>query len=401
MARHLPTVGVIVLLTGLAAAVGWYATRSGASAPVTRSGDATAAVEVEPVRTATLRDARTLTGTLEASSRFVVAAKVGGLLERVLVDLGDRVERGQIVAEIDDAEFVQAVAQAEADLAVRRAELARAASDLNLAEREYERSEQLRARGIAAESQVDEVNARLESGRAAKNLAEAQVARAEAALELARINLSYTRVRATWSDGADTGAIGERYQDAGNTLSPNAAVLSVVQIDPLKAVVFVTERDYAGMRVGQAATITSDTAPGVSFVGTVERIAPVFNESSRQARVELTVPNPDNLLRPGNFARVRIVLRETDAQCVIPAGAVARRDGRDVVFVVDDGADTVRMVTVTLGVAEGDLVEVVEPTVTGRVVTLGQQLLEDGMKVRVVESHLGATAPQAGAGATP
>lgn len=399
MARHLPTVGVIVVLTGLAAAVGWYATRSGAAAPVARSGSASAAVEVEPVRSATLRDIRTLTGTLEASSSFTVAAKVGGLLERVLVDLGDRVERGQIVAEIDDAEFVQAVAQAEADLAVRKAELARAASDLTLAEREYERSEQLRARGIAAESQVDEVNARLESGRAAQSLAQAQVARAEAALELARINLGYTKVRATWTEGTETGLVGQRFLDPGNTMSANGQVISIVQTDPLKAVVFVTERDYAGMRTGQTATITSDTAPGASFVGTVERIAPVFNESSRQARVELRVPNPDNRLRPGNFVRVRIVLREAESACVVPSAAVARRDGREVVFVLDDGSETVRMVPVSLGVAEGELVEILDPVITGRVITLGQQLLEDGMKVRVVAAE--ASSEGAASGATP
>lgn len=396
MKKHLPALIVLLFVLAIAGALGWFILSSRSSGPSARSqtGPAPVAVEMRPVESGVMRDMRQFTGTLESSARFTVAAKVGGLVQSVLVDLGDRIEQGQIIARIDDAELVQAVAQAEADLAVRRAELARAGSDLSLAQRDYERSEQLRERGIAAESQLDEISARLGSAQASMQLAEAQVARAESTLLLRRIELGYAQVTATWSENAAYGSVAERHQDPGNTVQANAPVFTVVSLDPLKAVVTVTERDYAGLRVGQRATLTTDGAPGRSFEATIERIAPVFSQTSRQARIELTVGNPDQLLRPGMFARVRIVLEETQAGAIVPQAALARRDGREVVFVLDDGGGTVRMVPVSTGIVESGRVQIIEPAIAGRVVTLGQQLLRDGSAVRVIE--IGQNGPATG-----
>ena len=386
MKKHLPTILVLIVVLGVSAGVAWFVWRDRAAGEIARPTREPAAIAVEahPIESGTIRDVRQFTGTLESSARFTVAAKVGGLVQAVLVDLGDRIEQGQIIARIDDSELLQAVAQADADLAVRQAELARARSDLSLAEREFERGEQLRERGIAAEAQLDEVAARLRAAQAALQLAEAQVTRARSALELRRIELSYTQVRADWSEEATSGSVAERYQDAGNTVQANTPVISVVTLDPLKAVIFVTERDYAGLRVGQTAELTTDAAPGRSFEARIERIAPVFSETSRQARIELTVPNADGLLRPGMFTRVRIVRATAQAAGIVPLDALARRDGRDVVFVLDDTGETVRMIEVTRGITEEGRVEIAAPTITGRVVTMGQQLLQDGTRVRVV-----------------
>lgn len=387
MKKHLPTILVMIVVLGVAAGVAWFVWRDRPSTEVARpTGErAAVAVEVHPIESGVIRDVRQFTGTLESSARFTVAAKVGGLVQSVLVDLGDRIEQGQVIARINDAELIQAVAQADADLAVRQAELARARSDLSLAEREFERGEQLRERGIAAEAQLDEIAARLRAAQAALQLAEAQVTRARSALELRRIELGYTQVRAEWSENAAFGSVAERYQDPGNTVQPNTPIISVVTLDPLKAVIFVTERDYAGLRTGQTATLTTDAAQGRTFEGVVDRVAPVFRENSRQARIELSVPNPEDLLRPGMFVRVRTVLSEQNAPAIIPLTALTRRNGHDVVFVLDEGATAVRMVRVTVGITEGDRVSITEPPLTGRVVTLGQQLLADGSSVRVVE----------------
>lgn len=388
MKKHLPTIIILVIALGIAAMLVWFVWGSRSAREVARrSAERPAvAVEVHPVERGTLRDVRQFTGTLESSARFTVATKVGGLVQSVLVDLGDRIEQGQVIARIDDAELVQAVAQADADLAVRRAELARARSDLSLAERDFERGEQLRERGIAAESQLDEIAARLGSARASMQLAEAQVSRAESALVLRRIELGYAQVTATWSENAAYGSVAQRYQDPGNTVQANAPIVSVVSLDPLKAVVTVTERDYAGLRIGQRAELTTDGSPGQAFEATIQRIAPVFSETSRQARIELSVPNPNGLLRPGMFARVRIVLTEVEAAGIVPLDALARRDAREVVFVLDDTGASVRMVEVTRGITELGRVQIMDPLISGRVVTLGQQLLQDGSPVRVVES---------------
>ncbi len=404
MRRHLPTLIILVIVLGISGTLGWFVLRerSADERTAAAAGRAPVAVETRGVDSGVIRDVRQFTGTLESSARFTVAAKVGGRVQSVLVDLGDRVEQGQVIARIDDAELVQAVAQAEADLAVRRAELARARSDLSLARREFERGEQLRERGIAPEAQLDEISARLGAAEASVQLAEAQVARAESSLLLRRIELGYTKVTAAWSENAVYGSVAERYQDPGNTVEANAPIVSVVSLDPLKAVVNVTERDYAGLRVGQRAELTTDAAPGRSFEATILRIAPVFSENSRQARIELSVPNGEGLLRPGMFARVRIVLREVDAQSIVPLDALARRDGRDVVFVLDGSGDRVRLVEVTRGITEGGRVQIASPPLSGRVVTLGQQLLEDASPVRVVTTPADgdAAAADTGAGGT-
>lgn len=391
MQKRLPTIIVLLVLAGVSAWVAWtwWKSTQAESGTGTDGSPETApiAVEVAPAGQRTVRDVRVLTGTLEAGSRFVVAAKVGGLLERMLVDIGDPIEPGQVVAEIDDAELSQGVLQAEADLGVREAELARARSDLGLAQREFERGEQLRAQGIAGVAQLDEIQARLRAAEATVRLAEAQVESARSTLNLRTIELGRTRVRAEWSGEQRTGVVAERYQDAGNTVQANAQIVSVVSLDPIKSVVFVTERDYARMSVGQRASVTTDATGTRVFEGRIVRVAPVFRDTSRQARVELSIANPDGALRPGMFARVRVVLDEKDYDTVVPLAGVVERDGRDVVFVVDDDAGTVRRVAVDTGITEGAWVGIESPAITGSVVVLGHQLLEDGSRVRVTNPH--------------
>ncbi len=146
-----------------------------------------------------------------------------------------------MIAGLDDDEYVQAAAQAEAELAVRQAARDQAASTLELAEREHQRAQALRERGIASESQLDEIEATLKRSRAALAFADAQVKQAEASLELARIRLGYTLVRASWSGPEQTALVSERFQDPGNTVQPGDAIVSVVVLDPLVAVVSVTE----------------------------------------------------------------------------------------------------------------------------------------------------------------
>lgn len=385
MQKRLPTISVFVVILVVFAWVGWVWWRSSQAGTRDGPGGDTApvAVEVGPVGRGTVRDIRVLTGTLESGSRFVVASKVGGLVQRMLVDIGDPIEPGDVVAEIDDAELRQAVIQAESDLGVREAELSRARSDLGLAQREFERGEQLRAQGIAGVAQLDEIEARLRSAEATVQLAQAQVESTRSTLNLRLIELGRTRVRAEWAGEESAGVVAERYLDAGNTVQANAPIVSVVSLDPIKAVVFVTERDYARMSVGQRASVSTDATGSRVFEGTIERIAPVFREASRQARVELSVSNPDGALRPGMFARVRVVLEERHYDAVVPLAGIVERDGEQVVFLLDDDGAAVRRVPVRTGITEGGSVGIESPELSGRVVVLGHQLLDDGVRVRL------------------
>lgn len=384
MLRHVGTIVVTSLVLAGAGAIAWIAIqRSSASNLAVSPEEAKPiAVDVARVRTGPIQEIRVLNGTLESSSRFVVTAKASGLIKSVLVDIGDSIGRNAKVAEIDDAEYAQAEAQASAELAVRKAEEKGAASNLALAEGDHARATALKARGIASDAELDETFAALETAKAALMLAESRVKQAEAALLLAQIRTGYTMVRASWTGGPDTAVVGERFQDAGNTVQIGDPIISVVALHPLRAVVYVTERDYASLREGQSATLTTDAVSG-EFEATVARVAPIFREASRQARVELLVENTDQRLRPGMFARVRTVLRSEDQAVIVPLAAITRRDGKDVVFYVNEETGAAEQTPVRLGIVQGEHVQLLEPQREGLVVVLGQQLLRDGSPVRI------------------
>ena len=159
-----------------------------------------APVVTAPIELTAIDMERAFSGTLEAKAEFVAAPKVGGVVERLWGDLGDAVERGQVVANLDNAEFVQAVNQAEAELAVAKANLAEANSLLEIAERELERIDQLRTRGVSSASQRDAAQADQLAKKAHVQVTLAQLARARSELETARIRLGYSDVIGrTWS----------------------------------------------------------------------------------------------------------------------------------------------------------------------------------------------------------
>lgn len=326
---------------------------------------------------------RVLSGSLAASTRFDVAAKVGGLLTEIVVDIGDAVNRGDVVARIDDEEFIQAGLQSEAELAVREAELARANADLERVTYDFERIEKLHRSNVASDVEFSEVSTRLAAQNAAVSLAEARVRQATAAREIAEIQKRHATVRATWSGPPDRATVGIRHEDTGDSVQVGDPIVTVVALDPLRAIVSVTENDYAQLRVGQTATLTTDARPGETFDATIARIAPIFEESSRQARIEFTVENPELKLRPGMFIRLRVVLREEPAGTIIPASAIVERSGRKVVFTAGSDGGVASEHWVKTGIEAGERVQLLSPNLAGHVVILGQHLLEDGAPVTI------------------
>lgn len=339
------------------------------------------AVEVAPLHYGPIALERTFSGTLEARAEFVAAPKVGGRIERLYVDLADSVMRNQMIATLDNAEYVQAVAQAEADLAVARANLAEARSLSRLAERELKRIETLIQRGVSAVSQRDSTQADQLAKAAHVQVTQAQVVHAEARLASARIRLGYSEVRAGWYGGAERRVVAERFVDEGETVAAQAPLLRIVELDPITAVFFVTEREYAGLQPGQTVTITTDAYPGEIFPGSIERIAPVFREQTRQARVEVRIVNPQQRLKPGMFVRAQVVLAEVANATLAPAEALTRREDRDGLFVLSTAATNVAWHPVEIGIRQGQWVQVSGEGLQGSVVVLGQQLLDDGAAV--------------------
>jgi RND family efflux transporter MFP subunit len=379
--RTITILALLALATLLTGAILQRVSELGDAASAQGAERAPAPVEVAPIERGPITLRRTFSGTLEAAAQFVVAPKVAGRVRRVDVDLGDTVERGQVVVLIDDEEFVEAVNQAEADLAVARASHSEALSALEIIERALGRVESLRVGGVTSESQLDVAKADELSRRAHVEVTEANVKRAEAMLEAARIRRGYARVIADWSGGDDQRVVAERHVDEGGTVSANAPLLTIVELDPIVGVVHVPERDYALLAPGQPASLTTDSHPGRAFAGHVARIAPVFRSSTRQARVELRVDNLDEALKPGMFTRATLEFARVEDAIIVPFDALTERDSQMGVFVLDDAGERVTWRTVEVGIREGARAQVSGDGLTGRVVTLGQELCDDGSRV--------------------
>ncbi|MDZ7787230.1 MAG: efflux RND transporter periplasmic adaptor subunit [Halofilum sp. (in: g-proteobacteria)] len=378
--------GIGLAVVAAVAAGAWWLRDQGVEPPAAEEGDSRVAVEAAPVETGSIADVRTFTGTLEAGDAFTVAPKIGAQIERIHVDIGDRVEQGQVVAELDDDEATQAVAEAEAELAVARAEVEQAEADARLARREFERTRSLAERDLASTSELDTTRARAEAQSAAVEVARARVTQREAALARARVQLSYTRVRADWRGGDDERVVGERMVNAGDTVAANTPLISVLGIAPITAAVFAPESDYARLSRGQTVQVTADALPNRTFEGRISRIAPRFERDSRQARFEVTLPNEDRALKPGMFATVRVTVATADDATLVPAEAIVRREeGPGVYRVIEGDPPTVRFVPVTIGIEGENGVEILEPELSGQVVTLGQQMLEDDAPIIVSE----------------
>lgn len=280
---------------------------------------------------------------------------------------------------------MQELQRAEAGLAVARASVVEATAADEIAKRGLRRAQSMHTREVVSDTILDAAIAKELASRAKLEVSKSNVTRARAAVETARIRLGYAQVTADWSGGEDTRYVGVRYVDDGSVVAANTPLLSVVELDPIVAVVTVPERDYASLAAGQRASLRSDAHRGRSFEGKILRIAPVFDAATRQARVELRFDNREALLKPGMFVRATLELARIGDAITIPFDAVTKRNGVAGVFVVADSGTHVSWRPVELGVRDGALVQALrglEGSAEGsRVVTLGQALCDEGTKV--------------------
>lgn len=345
-------------------------------------------VEVQEVRKGLIEQLQLFSGSLEAPARVMVSPKVSGRITKLLVDISDEVTRGQVVAELDNDEYQQAVAQAEAGVAVAQATLTEAESRLKITKRELERLETLSKRGIASDAQLDEARGNLLRSDAAVQVAKAQLLRDQSSLATAKIRLNYTRVTADWTDGDAKRVLAERMVEVGDTVAANTPLVSVVELNPIQAVITVTEVDYRFLKVDQRVSLRTDAYPGETFEGRISRLAPVFDEASRQARVELIINNEDQRLKPGMFVRAAIILDRDEQATIAPDAALTTRDDQLGLFLVSPDGKTVKWQPVEVGIRSEKDVQIKSPPITGRVVTLGQQMIEDGSKIIIPDVNV-------------
>jgi RND family efflux transporter MFP subunit len=339
------------------------------------------AVETESVRYEPIKETRELTGTVHPLYRYIVAPKVSGRLIRISKRIGDALRRGEFIAKIDDGEYQQAVLEAEASLRIAYANVAETESELELARQELERVRSLEEKRIASLAELETARTKYEALQSRMELARAQVEQRQAVLNSAKIRLSYTTLTAT-----EPGFVGERFVDEGAMLAPNSPVVSVIGIDTVIVRTTVIERVYGQVGIGQSAEIEVDAFPGEFFTGSVSRIAPMLDEASRMAQMEVEVANESLLLKPGMFCKVRLVLQEKPSAQVVPARAIVTRNGTTGVFVVKAGETTAHFLPVKVGITTPDRAEIAEPVIDGLVVSLGQHLLEEGSTVILPEA---------------
>jgi len=309
-------------------------------------------VQVELPRRGTVSAALSASSTLETEQQADVLAKTDGLVMRMLVDEGSNVAKGQVLAEIDDA---------DKKIALQQARLKAEAS-----KREYERA--LRSHQDQLISQQE-----FERLRSTNELADADV-------ESAALSLSYTKILAPFG-----GRIVDRSVVQGRHIKPGEKLFTIANMMPLVARVFLPEKDVAGLRLGQTAELVLDAAGGQRLPGRVTRISPVVDTNTGTIKVTVEALSLTPAARPGSFATVRIVTDTHKDALLVPKGAVIREDSADYLFVAD--GSRARRCKVTLGIPSDGRIEVTGG-LSGResVIIAGQGSLKDGARVDVLKA---------------
>lgn len=309
-------------------------------------------VEIGTVSRGTVGSTLTVVGNLIGQATVDVVPRTGGRLTSITVQLGDSVSKGQLLAKIEDSEIVEQVRQAQASQNVAHATIRQREADLALAQTSVERSRNLYGRQLLPRQTLDDAEARYQAAMAQLDLARAQLAQNDARLEELKINLANTSVISPV-----TGFVAKRNVDPGAWVSQQVPVVSVVAIATLRLVSNIVERDLRTVNVGDPAAVEVDAYPGEQFSGRVARVAPVLDPATRTAEMEVEVPNRDNRLKPGMYARVTLTVERRENALVVPRPAVVDYEGRRGVW-MPTGDRKAKFVPIELGIEESERVEV-------------------------------------------
>lgn len=342
-----------------------------------------------PVRTALVErrdisEVLLFTGELESPLAVEVKPKIQGRLEKLELEGGEpttegaEVKAGEVIAELDRRELEAQVALAEAQ--ARQAEV-------TLADRERERRrlEALFAEEVATEQARDAAVTAHESARAAE-------AQARAQLELAKVNLDETRIRAPMD-----GVVMERRADPGAMVGPSAAIVRIAQMNPLRLMLAIPARLLPMLEEGQTrVAVSTDVWTDREVDGTLARVFPEADPATRTVRAEVHLDNAKTNgswpLRPGMYATARLTLATSPGALAVPASSVIRVLDRQLVFRVEN--NTARAADVKTGLRDGAYIEILEGLSDGdEYVVMGQNKLTDGAPIERVVANGAAEEP--------
>ena len=335
----------------------------------------------------------TVVGNLIGLQTVAIAPRTGGRLLSVNVQLGDRVRRGQILAKVEDREIVEQVRAAEASQEVAKATIRQREADLNVAKLNFERSKNLFQRQLLAKQALDDAESRYLAAVAQLDLSTAQLSANAARLEELKINLQHTSVASPVD-----GYVASRTVDAGAMVNTNTSIASVVDISRLRLVVNVVEKDLRMVSVGDVAEVEVDAYPGEKFHGKIARVAPVLDPATRTAAMEVEIPNSDNKLKPGMYARINLTVEEKKNTLVAPKNAVIDFESKRGVWMPNED-NRARFVPVKLGIDGGDQVEVLDGLQEGdKFVTTGAAAVRNNDQLMIAGQGGGPGGPGKGRG---
>jgi multidrug efflux pump subunit AcrA (membrane-fusion protein) len=353
------------------------------------------------------------TGSLAANEQTDVAAETSGKVAAVGVDIGSSVKRGQVLVRLEDADFKDRVAQAQAQLDQAKAtlqqnlakigmrpgqrfvpenvpEVRAAKAALDLADKNLHRDEKLVETGDISRAIYDQQKSQRDQAAeqyqalihqaqqnyAAVANAQAAVDAAQTNLSLAKRNLTYTNVTAPMA-----GYVSDRPADVGEYISPQQKVATIVNLNPLRVRIDVPEQAIPQIRVSESVSVSVAAYPDRNFSGRVARVSPSVNSASRTLTVEADVQNPNAELKPGQFATVRVLLPQSEAAVLVPQRALRTISGSTYVYVLKNGFAQQRLVQT--GQTEGDLIEIKSGVSADEIVAISNvDQLGDGVAVR-------------------
>lgn len=318
----------------------------------------TAKVELRPVERSLL-----FVGELQAEAEAVVKAEVRGKVLEIYKNLGDAVIKGELIARLDSEEYK--ISDEQATQALKEAQ-----SKYELARLNRDRADGLFKKGLISERESDEARESL-------NGLEATVKERQAALKMATKRLRDTYIVAPFS-----GVIKERSVNIGDYVDDKSAVASVVALSPLKLKASVPERAAGAVSKGMKVFVKVEAYPGKVFEGSIVRVSPSLDPKTRTLPIEAAFSNKDGMLKPGFFAKGKVVIKGDDKGVFITESSLISLAGVKKVFVIENEIASERVVKV--GERVDNALEITEGVREGEVIaTSALNKLSTGIKVEV------------------
>ena len=311
-------------------------------------------------------------------------SRVDGYIGKIYVDKGDLVKASQLLVEIDHTDYQHAVNQAKANLAAARARVAQQDASVRNATLTLHRMRALIKDQFVSQQDLDNAQVSYDAAVAALDSLGAQVQQMAVAQAQAETNLAYSYIRAPFA-----GYVAERNLDLGAYVSGATAgtstisrgILTLHEIQTVRILIEVVERDVPLIQVGQKADVRAEAYPERIFEGTVTRIVQALNRATRTMTVEVDLPNKDHVLKGGMFARVEVLVGSHRNAIQIPIDAVSRLEDAQYVYIVREGK--AQRMPVEIGVREDNRVEITKGLDgSEQVIVSGKDLVHNGTAVQ-------------------